>query len=95
MPDELRVLFEKRLQIAEVIGQFVVVGEVKDSLRDVSDELAVMRDDDRRAVEIFDGVLEKRLRFDVQMVRGFVEQADVDSGNENTKEGEPGFFPPR
>ena len=82
---ERLLLLEPRLVVAlPRVG--VPAVELEDPFRDVREEVAVVRDDDERSLELLEVGLEPRDALRVEVVRGLVEEEDVGIGKQEPRE---------
>ena len=74
---EHRLLLLEPLLVVPLVGVADAVVELEDPVRHVAQEVAVVRDDDERALEVLEIGLEAERRLGVEVVRRFVEQQHV------------------
>lgn len=56
------------------------------------EEIAVMRDDEARAIEVFEHILDDIFRVEVEVIRWFIHDDDMRLCEEHLREGDLGSF---
>ncbi len=62
-------------------------------IRNMFEEITVMRDDEARTIEVFEHILDDILRVEVEVIRRFIHDDDVWLGEEHFREGDLGALP--